>query len=600
MSAPSVDRLEGWQRTHVNNELRASNVGDEVILFGWAHSARDHGGIIFIDLRDRWGITQVVCDPTHSADAHAKGDLVHNEWVLAVRGRVRARPDNMANPKLPTGEIEVLVDEVKILNVAKPQPFQVEDRVEAGESVRHKYRYIDLRRPSVQQVFLQRHRIAHAARQFFDANNFVDVETPILTKSTPEGARDFLVPSRLHGGQFYALPQSPQLFKQILMVSGFDRYYQIVKCFRDEDLRADRQPEFTQIDVEMSFVGADQVMEMCEGLMRAILAATRGEEVAKAAKFPRMPYDEVMARYGSDKPDLRFDLELIDITPVFKNSDFKVFRQAADGGGMIKALPIKGGAKFTRKEIDDLTNMATGLGAKGLAWIKSNPDGWQSPILKFFSDEEKEQLRLATNLEEGDIVFFGADKPGVVNQVLAALRDHLGHKLELVDPNQLSFLWVTDFPMFEYDEEAKRHVALHHPFTSPKSEDLDSLEERPLEARSEAYDLVLNGYEIGGGSVRIHDQELQSRVFKLLGISEEEAQAKFGFLLDALSLGAPPHGGVAFGLDRIVMILAGAESIRDVIAFPKTQRGQCLMTEAPSPVDHGQLLELSLKIQQLK
>ena len=601
MSAVTVDRLAGWHRTHVNNELRSKNVGEEVTLFGWVHSARDHGGIVFIDLRDRWGITQIVCDPAHSKDAHARGDKCHSEWVVAARGKVRARPGSMENKKLPTGDIEVIVDELKILNTCdnENQPFPVDDRNNAGEAVRLKHRYLDLRRPSVQEVFFLRHRIAHASREYFDANNFVDVETPILTKSTPEGARDVLVPSRLHGGQFYALPQSPQLFKQILMVAGFDRYYQIVKCFRDEDLRADRQPEFTQIDVEMSFVGADDVMGMVEGLMRAILKATRGEETASAAKFPRMKYDEVMARFGSDKPDMRFGLELVDITGVFKNSGFKVFRDAADGGGIIKALPVKGGAKFSRKEIDDFTEQAARLGAKGLAWIKANPDGWQSPILKFFSDEEKEALKKATNLEEGDIVFFGADKPAVVNQVLAALRDELGHKLGLVDEKELSFLWVTDFPMFEYDAEAKRHVALHHPFTSPNPGDIDSLEEKPLAARSEAYDLVLNGYEVGGGSIRIHDQSLQSRVFKLLGISDEEARLKFGFLLDALSMGAPPHGGVAMGLDRLVMILSNAESIRDTIAFPKTQRGQCLMTEAPSPVDHLQLLELSLKIQDL-
>ncbi|MEW6774835.1 MAG: aspartate--tRNA ligase [Bdellovibrionota bacterium] len=594
MSTTTTDLLDGWHRTHKGGELRSSDVGKEVILFGWAQSARDHGGIVFIDLRDRWGVTQIVCDPAHSKGAHGKAEKVHSEYVLAAKGKVRARPANMANAKIPTGEIEVLIDELKVLNVSKPLPFQVEDELEVGEAVRLKYRYLDLRRPSVQRPFLIRHQIAQAARRYLDGQNFVDLETPMLTKSTPEGARDYLVPSRMHPGEFYALPQSPQLFKQILMVAGFERYYQIVKCFRDEDLRADRQPEFTQIDIEMSFVVAADVMREVEGLLRAIVGNVRGENYK--VEFPRMSYADAMAKYGCDKPDLRFGLELVELSDIFKGSSFKVFREVVDGKGIIKALPVKGGAKFSRKEIDDFTGFAQSLGAKGLAWIKANPDGWQSPILKFFSEQEKAELQKRTKLETGDIVFFAADKPGAVNQVLAALRLHVGETLGLIDKEKLCFLWVTDFPMFDYDEKEKRLVAMHHPFTSPRAEDLGKLESAPLEIKAQAYDIVLNGYEVGGGSVRIHDMALQSGVFKILGIGEEEARLKFGFLLEALELGAPPHGGVALGLDRLAMILSGATSLREVITFPKTQRGQCLMSGAPSVVDHRQLLELSLRV----
>lgn len=592
-----VDQLGGWRRTHNCGALRASNIGEEVILFGWAQTCRDHGGIIFIDLRDRWGVTQVVCDPEHDKNAHARADLVHHEWVVAVHGKVRARPEGMANPRLATGEIEVIVDEVRILNTSKPVPFPVEDDVEAGEAVRLKYRYVDLRRPQMQHIFLTRHKITSAARRYFDEHGFVDIETPVLTKSTPEGARDYLVPSRVHPGEFFALPQSPQLFKQILMTSGFDRYYQITKCFRDEDLRADRQPEFTQIDVEMSFADPELVMGHVEGVLRAICGAVRPDI---DVKFGRMTYDEAMARFGSDAPDLRFGLELVELTDAFAASDFKVFREIVGKGGIIKALPVKGGAKFSRKEIDDFTDFVRNHGAKGLAWIKVNPDGWQSPILKFFSDDEKKAVAERCGLEEGDIVFFGADTYETANQYLAALRKHLGEKLGLIDRGKFAFTWVTDFPLFAWDADEKRVVAIHHPFTGPRPEDLENLEAEPLEARSLAYDIVLNGYEIGGGSIRIHDPSLQRRVFKILGIGEEEATRKFGFLLDALEYGTPPHGGVALGLDRIAMILGGASSIRDVIAFPKTQKAQCLMTEAPGPVEHKQLLELALRIDKPK
>jgi aspartyl-tRNA synthetase len=591
-----TDAMGGWRRTHNLGELRAEALGAEVTLMGWVHRRRDHGGLIFIDLRDREGITQVVFYPDLSAEAHELAHQLRGEYVIAVQGRVARRPAGTENPGLPTGAIEVQVTDLLILNRAKPPIFPIEDETDAGEDLRLKYRFLDLRRPALQKNLLLRHRAGSAARRYLDAHGFVEVETPMLTRSTPEGARDFLVPSRLNAGAFYALPQSPQLFKQLLMVSGFDRYYQIVKCFRDEDLRADRQPEFTQIDVEMSFVGPDDVMGTMEGLVAELWSELAGFELP--LPLPRISFADAVGRYGTDAPDIRFGLELVEVTQAAAGSDFKVFSQAADRGGMVKGLNAKGaGDALSRKEIDDLTGFVGGFGAKGLAWIRIQANGeWHSPIAKYLGAAVREELTRALLPEPGDILFFVADEPRVTNLSLARLRLHLGRRLGLVPEERWGFCWVTDFPLLEWDEEEKRYVALHHPFTSPRQEDLGKLATAPSEVRAQAYDLVLNGNEIGGGSIRIHDAGVQEEVFRALAIGPEEARAKFGFLLDALSFGAPPHGGIAFGFDRLLMILSGAPSIRDVIAFPKTQKGTCLMTEAPAGVDERQLRELHLRL----
>ncbi len=587
--------LSGWVRTHRNHELSARDAGKEVILFGWSHSNRDHGGVIFIDLRDRWGVTQVVCDPAHNREAHLHADTVRSEYVLAIRGKVRPRPKDMVNPKLPTGEIEVLVDELRILNTSAPLPFQMDDKADVNENTRLRYRYLDLRRPVVQRPFILRHEIMAVTRQYLNEQGFLDLETPMLTKSTPEGARDFLVPSRVNPGKFYALPQSPQLFKQILMVAGFDGYYQIVKCFRDEDLRADRQPEFTQIDIEKSFLTREQMYSLIEGLLQRIVKATHGTEIP--VPFPRITYAESMLRYGNDKPDTRFGLEHADVTQLFAGSGVKVFASQLETGGIVKAMNARNGSQLSRSEIDSLTDLVKTYGAKGLAWIKINEGNvWQGPIDKFLSEKEKDGLRAVLKPEPGDILFFMADKPPVAHAALSAVRLALGEKLKLIDHNLLNFLWVTDFPMFEYDEQEKRYVALHHPFTSPREEDLHLLEKEPMKAIAQAYDVVLNGFEIGGGSIRIHREDIQQQVFKLLGLSDEEQRIKFGFLLDALRYGTPPHGGLALGLDRTTMLLAGMTSLRDVITFPKTQKGVDLMTDAPGEVDQKQLLELSIRV----
>ncbi len=579
-------------RTHYCGELDAALVDRSVTLCGWAHRRRDHGGVIFIDLRDREGLAQVVCDPDR-AEAFQAAERVRNEFVLRVTGKVRRRPEGTVNPELRSGEIEVLAHEVEILNAAAPLPFQLEDE-NLSEITRLTHRVLDLRREPMQRNLRLRYRVAMAVRDYLDAHGFIDIETPMLTRSTPEGARDYLVPSRVHPGEFYALPQSPQLFKQLLMVAGFDRYYQIVRCFRDEDLRADRQPEFTQIDVETSFLGERAIQELMEGLIRGVFRDVLGVDLPDP--FPRLSYAEVIARYGSDKPDLRVPLELTELTDLMKSVDFKVFRQAADlTGGRVAALRVA--AELTRKEIDDYAQFVATYGAKGLAYIKVNPDGLQSPIVKFLPENVLKEIVARTSARAGDFIFFGADKAKVVNDSLGALRVRLGQDKGLVEKGWRA-LWVVDFPMFEWDEDGKRWSAMHHPFTSPKDGHEERLAADPGKALAKGYDLVLNGWEIGGGSVRIHRAEVQSKVFKALGISAQEAKAKFGFLLENLQYGAPPHGGIAFGLDRLVTLMAGAESIRDVIAFPKTQRAQDLLVQAPSPVDEKQLRELGLRLRE--
>ena len=561
---------------------------------GWVQRRRDHGGLIFIDLRDREGIVQLALDPDRDPQAHTKAEQVRNEYVLAVRGKVSSRPEGTINPKMKTGEIEIEVSELLILNTSETPPFMLDEHSEVAENIRLKYRYLDLRRPALQSNLLMRHLVAKTVRNYLDNQGFVDVETPVLTKSTPEGARDYLVPSRVNLGNFYALPQSPQLFKQLLMVSGFDRYYQIVKCFRDEDLRADRQPEFTQIDCELSFVNRDDVMAVMEGLIAEIFKAAIGVEVS--LPIARLTYAEALDRFGVDNPDLRFDLELVNITDLVAGSQFKVFADVAAKGGLVKALNAKGSATFSRKELDDLTEFVKIYGAKGLAWVKVTEDGWQSPIAKFFTPEELVALNAKLDAKVGDLLLFMADTPSVANEALGRLRGHLGQKLGLASKSDYKFVWITDFPLLEWDADAGRHMAVHHPFTSPLEEDIPLLDTEPGKARAQAYDLVLNGSEVGGGSIRIHDTAVQSRMFELLGIGAEEAQEKFGFLLDALSFGAPPHGGIAFGLDRLMMILTGSDSIRDVIAFPKTQKATCLLSDAPNEVSEKQLQELSIRL----
>lgn len=588
-----LEFMGDWKRSDFCGNVRTEHVGNSVTLMGWIQSRRDHGGVIFVDLRDREGLCQVVFNPERGEEIHETAERLRDEWVIAVRGKVTPRTEETVNPNLETGEVEVMAEEMRVLNTSKVIPFLIEEEVNADELLRMKYRYLDLRRPPMRDAMVFRHKVAASVRRYLDENGFFEIETPYFTKSTPEGARDFLVPSRLNEGQFYALPQSPQILKQTLMVSGFDRYYQIVKCFRDEDLRADRQPEFTQIDIEMSFVSRDDVIALVEGMMKTVLRETRGIDLE--IPLPRMSHADAMDRYGTDCPDARFGLELEDVSRVFADSEFKVFRAPVDGGGRVKALKVAGGGpKLTRKEIDDLTEHAVSLGARGLAWIRVGEDGWQSPIVKFLSEREKELLSETLAMEPGDIVFFGADAEDAVNQVMSGVRTSLGKTLGLIDPGRLEFLWVVDFPLFRRSPAEKRLAAVHHPFTSPMDEDVAKIEESPEDARSKSYDIVLNGVEIGGGSVRIHRKDVQQKVFSAMGIGEEEAREKFGFLLEALEFGAPPHGGIALGLDRLLMLLLGRESIRDVMAFPKTQRGSCPLTGAPSEVDPEQLLEAGI------
>ena len=588
-----ADFLTKDKRTHYCGKIDISHVGQEVVLMGWAHRRRDHGGVIFVDLRDREGIVQVVFNPDAGENVHTEAHKIRSEFVLAVKGKVRKRPEGMDNPALKTGEIEVIVSKLEIMNESKTPPFSFDDE-EISENIRLKYRYLDLRRPVIQKNLFLRSRLAAATRRYFDENGFIEVETPFLGKSTPEGARDYLVPSRIYKSMFYALPQSPQLFKQLLMVSGFDRYYQIAKCFRDEDLRADRQPEFTQIDVEMSFITEEDIMNMMEGLMKAIFKVCMDKELT--LPLPRLTYADAISRYGKDNPDVRFGMEIVDLTAIVKDSGFKLFAEVAASGGVIKAIKAEQASALSRKDLDGLQDFVAIYGAKGLAWAKVNAADWTSPIYKFFKPEEVANIGTAMNAKEGDILFFVADSPKVVSDSLGNLRLNLGKKLNLIDPDALAFTWITEFPLMEYSETEKRFVSTHHPFTSPFLEDLPLMITDPGKVRAKAYDLVLNGSEIGGGSIRIHNKDVQSQVFNALKLSDEDARVKFGFLLDALEYGAPPHGGLAFGLDRLAMIMTKAESIRDVIAFPKTQKAACLMTDAPSKVSIEQLMELSLKI----
>jgi aspartyl-tRNA synthetase len=582
-------------RTHYCGELSAALVDRTVTLCGWAHRRRDHGGVVFIDLRDREGLAQVVCDPDRK-DAFAAAERIRNEYVLRVTGRVRRRPQGTVNPELRSGEVEVLAQEVEILNPAAPLPFQLDDE-NLNENTRLSHRVIDLRREPMQRNLRLRYRVAMAVRDYLDAHGFIDIETPMLTRSTPEGARDYLVPSRVHPGEFFALPQSPQLFKQLLMVAGYDRYYQIVRCFRDEDLRADRQPEFTQIDVETSFLDERAIQDLMEGLIVQVFRDVLGVDLPQP--FPRLAYADALARYGVDKPDLRIPLELTELTDLMRTVEFKVFRQAAElPNGRVAALKVS--VELTRKEIDDFAPFVAAYGAKGLAYIKVNdrtkiPDGLQSPIVKFLPAEVLRAVLERSGAQNGDVIFFGADKASIVNAALGALRVKIGQDKNLAEKAWRP-LWVLDFPMFEWDAQAERWSAMHHPFTAPREGHEDLIAADPSRAVAKAYDMVLNGWEIGGGSVRIHRAEVQQKVFKALGISEAEARAKFGFLLDNLQYGAPPHGGIAFGLDRIVALMAGVDSIRDVIAFPKTQRAQDLLVQAPSPVDEKQLRELGIKL----
>ena len=588
------DSMEGFNRTHNCGQLRVDDIDSEVTLMGWVQRRRDHGGLIFVDLRDRYGITQVVFNPDVDRDSHEKAALLRSEYVIAIKGNVSKRPEGTKNPNLATGEIEVLVKGLKVLNEAKTPPFPIEEDVDVAEDTRLKYRYMDLRRRRLQRNLILRNKAAKIIRDCLYNEAFLEIETPFLTKSTPEGARDYLVPSRVNPGNFYALPQSPQLFKQLLMIAGYDRYFQIVKCFRDEDLRADRQPEFTQIDMELSFIDREDIFRIVEGMMALVFREVLNVDIK--TPFKRLTYDDALERYGVDNPDTRFGLELKDVSDILEKSEFKVFADAVKQGGVVKAVNAKGCSGFSRKDLDNLVDLARVYGARGLAWLKYESGTWQSPIAKFLNDSDKTALYERMNLSEGDMLLLVADQAKVANGALGRLRLNIAERLGIIKQDTFDFTWIVDFPLLEYDQDEMRYTAVHHPFTAPVDEDIPKLKTEPDRVRAKAYDLVLNGSEIGGGSLRIYQRELQSAMFEVLKIGEEEAMAKFGFLLDALTYGAPPHGGMAIGFDRLIMILAGAESIRDVIAFPKTQKAACLMTDAPSKIDSKQLAELSLRL----
>ncbi|MFD1781171.1 aspartate--tRNA ligase [Fredinandcohnia salidurans] len=582
-------------RTYYCGEITEQAIGEKVTLKGWVQRRRDLGGLIFIDLRDRSGIVQIVFNPEESKDALEIAETVRNEYVLSVEGIVVARDEATINNNITTGKIEIKVSDITIINEAKTPPFMIEDRSEVSEDLRLKYRYLDLRRPAMFETFQMRHNVTKSIREYLDGKGFLDIETPILTKSTPEGARDYLVPSRVHPGEFYALPQSPQIFKQLLMVGGFDRYYQIARCFRDEDLRADRQPEFTQIDIETSFMSQEDIIAMTEQMMKKLMKDVKGMDIE--LPLPRLTYEDAMNRYGSDKPDTRFEMELINLSEVVKDSGFKVFSNAVATGGQVKAINAKGAAdKYTRKDIDGLTEYVNRYGAKGLAWLKVEEDELKGPIAKFFDAEEQKALRAVLEATAGDLLFFVADKPNVVADALGALRLKLGKELDLIDVSKFNFLWVTDWPLLEFDEEDGRYYAAHHPFTMPARADIELLESKPWEVKAQAYDLVLNGYELGGGSLRIFERDIQEKMFNVLGFTDEEAREQFGFLLEAFEYGTPPHGGIALGLDRLVMLLAGRTNLRDTIAFPKTASASDLLTDAPGEVSKAQLNDLYLSL----
>ena len=585
------------RRTHNCGELREKNAGEKVVLNGWVDNQRNLGGVIFIQMRDRYGVTQVVVEETDDKDLYAAAKGIRSEFVVSVEGTVRVRPSGSENRNMPTGMVDVVVSRLIVLNEAETPPFPIQEFVDVSEELRLKYRYLDLRRPSMQSNLILRHKVSQAARKYFDEQSFVEIETPILLKSTPEGARDFLVPSRLHKGKFYALPQSPQTYKQILMVSGFDRYFQIVKCFRDEDLRADRQYEFTQIDCEMSFVDTEDIYEMFEGLMKRLLMEIKGYDLK--TPIPRLSFDEAMEKYGSDKPDLRFAMEMVTLNHVLGKCEFKVFKETLENNGVVTAITAKGFGSISRSQVDALTDFVKKLGAGGLAYIKVKEDGIDSPVAKFLSDEEKKNIVETAKASAGDLVLILSGAKNKILNIMGALRLEVAKRLNLISPDaQPALLWVTDFPLYEWDEDTKRYYAMHHPFTSPRIEDIPYMDSDPSKVKARAYDLVMNGNEIAGGSIRIHNPELQAKMFKVLGIADEEAKEKFGFLMNAFKFGAPPHGGIAFGLDRLVMLFAGKDSIRDVIAFPKTTSGLSLMDDSPTAVDDAQLKELGIKVRE--